>query len=139
MKKILIIITLFIMLITGGENKETFSLLNYFSGEYYSYTTSAINSSSVNLGACYMTSTPAETHCIGESVKVNNLEPISAIKTLKAEIVKAEMLQNGAVIFYCYSPNIKSSVSAFNKKVNIQLAYYEDYSIIGWPLILSSF
>lgn len=127
------------MLITGGENKETFSLLNYFSGEYYSYTTSAINASSVNLGACYMTSVQAETHCIGESVKVNNLEPISAIKTLKAEIVKTEILQNGAVVFYCYSPNVKSSVNAFNKKINIQLAYYEDYSIVGWPLILSSF
>lgn len=127
------------MLITGGEQKETFSLLNYFSGEYHSYTTSAVNSSSINLGACYMTSTPAKTHCVGESVKVNNLEPISAIKTLKAKIVKTEILQNGAVIFYCYSPNIKSSVKVFNKKVNIQLAYYEDYSIIGWPLILSSF
>ena len=40
---------------------------------------------------------------------------------------------------YSYSPLIKKSLNIENNNVNLQIAYKNDSSIIGWPLILGSF
>lgn len=139
MKKFLIIITMFLILIMSGRNKTDFSLLQYFSGEYCCYTETDMGSG-VNLGFCYMQTSNENTNkIIGESLKIENFEPISALKKLKAKLVKTECLEDGTVVMYAYSDLISQNVMVENNKVNLQIAQKDEYSIIGWPLILGSF
>ena len=138
MKKFFVVVILFMILISGVSLKSNFSLLNYFSGEYTVYT-STKGKESVNLGFCYMSTNVLTENVIGESVKIENFEPISGLKTLKAKIVKTEYLENGTTVIYAYTNLINDSVKIENKKVNIQVAHKDEYSIIGWPLILGSF
>ncbi len=139
MKKLLIVATLFIILISGNKNDTDFTLLDYFDGEYYAYTDSILSDESIDLGLCYMTNTHISIeNVIGESMKIYNFEPISAINMLNGKILKTERVQD-AIVFYVYSPIIKKSVNVFDSVVNLQIAFYDEYSIIGWPMILGSF
>ena len=64
---------------------------------------------------------------------------MSALEVLNAKLIKIEQLDTGATIFYAYTDKIKKNVTIENQKVNIQIATYSDYSVIGWPLILGSY
>lgn len=140
MKKFLIAIILMCILLSSNT-KTNFSLLDYFNGEYYAYTSSQVSSNSVNLGNCYMNNFKLKDNSIliGESIKIDNLEIGAALKTLNAKLIKTEHLESGAVVIYAYSPKILTSVRVGSNKVNLQIANYDEYSIIGWPLILGSF
>lgn len=141
MKKLFLVIVVFLVLIGNVGYKSNFTLLDYFSGEYYVYTSNKQGVDSVFLGSCYMSSTPLETsdEIIGESMKIYNFEPVSALQSLNATIIFSECLDSGASVIYAYTDKIKKFVQVNGKKVNIQLAHYDEYSIIGWPLILGSF
>ena len=138
MKKICIVVILFVILISGISLKKDFTLLDYFSGEYTVYT-STQGKESINLGFCYMSSNISTQNVVGESIRIKNFEPISALKTLKARVVKTEYLEDGTTVIYAYTNLIDDTVKIENKKVNIQVAHKDEYSIIGWPLILGSF
>ena len=140
MKKFLIIIILFVIFISSGHVKNNFTLLDYFSGEYLSYTDAPVDDESVNLGFCYMQNNYNKKYkLVGESLKIKNFEPGQAIEVLKAEVIKTEYLENGTVVIYAYSRYIDKIVTVDNKNVNLQIAHNDEYSIIGWPLILGSF
>jgi len=136
MKKMLILIAIFIFLVSGVPHKE-FSLLDYFEGDYVCYSETE-NNQSLNLGACYMTKENVSNK-IGESLTVQNFEPSSALKELNAKVIKTEVLDSGAVVIYAYCSQIPRTIELFNSKVNLQIAYYDTHSVIGWPLILGSF
>ncbi len=139
MKKILVCVIIFIVLLSGIPEKE-FSLLDYFEGDYVYYTNSPVSDKHINLGTCYMNYGKTENvSVVGESMTIQNFEPASAIKELSADIVKTECLEDGTIIIYAYSRLIPKKVEIEGKKVNLQIAYYEEYSVIGWPLILGSF
>ena len=124
----------------SGTPKQNFSLTDYFSGEYYAYTENPASENYIFLGFCYMNKGKVMQHnLVGESMVIKNFEPISAIKTLNAKIVKTEVLDSGAVVIYAYSSFINKNVTLENEKVNLQIAYYDNYSVIGWPVILGSF
>ena len=135
MKKLFIIIVLFLILICNIQPKADFSLLDYFDGEYTVYSNSG---EGVNLGFCYMSSKPVDNK-MGESLKIENCLPSAALTKLNAKVVKTEYLQTGASVIYAYTNKIANSVEVNNNKVNLQLACYDDYFIIGWPLIMGSF
>lgn len=137
MKKIWIMIFIFIFLLTGQSNKE-FSLLEYFDGDYSAYVTTA-EYGGTNLGACYMTSNKKTKNRIGESMVIQNFEVGSALRTLQAKVIKTEYLPTGATVVYAYTKAIKNSVKVDDKTVNIQIACYDDYVVIGWPVIMGSF
>ncbi len=138
MKKLLIIATLFIILVAGEKKENNFSLRDYFSGEYYAYVDKNVDNS-VFLGFCYMTADNIETNeIIGESMKIYDFEVSSAIDDLDAYIIKSEWVED-AVVIYAYTNKIETSVNAFDATVNLQIACYDEYCIIGWPLILGSF
>ena len=140
MKKFFIVISLFLILISSKKVENDFTLLDYFSGEYSSYTETAVDVSSINLGFCFkQDNIVEESELVGESLKVVNFEPMAALKKLKANIVKTEYLEEGITVFYAYTSLIKDNVDIDDKKVNIQIAHKDDYSVIGWPLILGSF
>lgn len=128
-------------ILISSNVKTDFSLLNYFSGEYYAYTNRQVSTSSVNLGSCYMNNFKLKNSSIviGESIKVENLEVGAVLKSLNAKVIKTEYLESGAVVIYAYSPKISKSVMVNSNKVNLQIANYDEYSIVGWPLILGSF
>ena len=86
-----------------------------------------------------MSSNPTMLNYIGESIKIENCEPLSAIKTLNGKILFCETLENGTEVLYAFSNKIPKSVKLNNQEVNIQVAHNNSYSIIGWPLILGSF
>ena len=70
---------------------------------------------------------------------IENFEPIAAIEELNAKILFTEFLGIGASVIYAYTDQIGRYVNVNGEKVNIQIAQYNDYSVIGWPLILGSF
>ncbi len=140
MKKFFIVIAMFLILISCKEVENDFTLLDYFSGEYMAYTETSKSENCVNLGFCYMQDEVVkENELVGESLKIYNFEPISALEKLNAKLVKTEYLENGTTIIYAYTNLIKEKVEVENKNVNIQIAQNDEYSIIGWPLILGSY
>ena len=138
MKKFIVIIFIVALLIFCNPKPKNFTLLDYFAGEYSVYTETKLDES-IDLGFCYMSNNRVASHCLGESVKMENLEPISALRTLNAQIISTEMLENGTTVMYAYSKLIDSSVELNNRKVNLQIAHNDCYTVIGWPLILGSF
>ena len=121
------------------DKNVSFSLTNYFSGNYYSYSKEKINNNSINLGFCYLNKNIKSNDIIGESITTNNLELGSTIKQLNAKVVKTEYLENGITVIYTYTPLIKDNVCINNEKVNLQFAIKNETITIGWPLILGSF
>lgn len=137
MKKFLIMLFMFIFLLCG-QKQQNFSLLQYFDGDYFAYT-SAADFEATNLGVCFQTPNTKAQNKIGESITIKNFEPSAAIKTLQAKVVKTEYLPTGASVIYAYSNLVPSSIRVDDKLVNLQIACYETYTIIGWPLIVGSF
>lgn len=140
MKKFLVVAILFLILITGADNKRAFTLLDFFDGEYYAYTETQIFEDSVDLGFCYMNNKVIENEELkGESMVVYNFEPYAALNALSAKIIETEYLEDGSVVMYAYSPLIRETVKFGNKRVNLQICHKNEYSVVGWPLILGSF
>lgn len=138
MKKLWLTIFIFIFLLAGQKTKLNFSLQSYFEGEYCAYVETN-EFGGTNLGVCYMTRNRKVPNKIGESMTIYNFEPISALKTLQATVIKTETLTDGTSVIYAYTDLIDKTVDVEGKKVNLQLACYEDHTVIGWPLILGSF
>lgn len=139
MKKLAVVVFMFIVLLGGVEDYEQFSLLNYFSGEYTVYTSQESGENSVNLGFCYMNSQPVKDYVMGESMVIDNLEVGDALNKLKARVVKTEYLEDGTTVIYAFSSLINQNVEVDGKKVNLQIANKEERYIVGWPLILGSY
>ncbi len=140
MKKLFAFIFIFVLLIINVPTDKAFSLLDYYNGEYVCYLNEPISNKSINLGACYMDSVVgAKENVQGESLTLNNFEPIDALRKLNAKVIKVENLEGGATILYAYSTKIPKSVIVEDEKVNLQIAHYDSHTVIGWPLILGSF
>lgn len=141
MKKILIALFLFVLLISTATTKNNFTLNDYFTGNYYAYTKTELDKNGTNLGSCYMYNCQIKdvSLLVGESMVINNFEPANALKQLKAQVRKTEYLETGASVIYAYSPLINTDVEVDGKKVNLQIACYDNFCVVGWPLILGSF
>ncbi len=140
MKKLFVVIVVFLILIGNVGVKNNFTLLDYFDGEYYAYSNSPISNHYIFLGSCYMNIGEVNSNdIVGESMIIENFEPIAAIEELNGKIIFTEFLDTGASVIYAYTDQIGRYVNVNGKKVNIQIAQYNDYSVIGWPLILGSF
>ncbi len=141
MKKMIVVLFLFFLLVSNlGNDRKDFTLKNYASGEYTVYTNKEVNEDSIFLGTCYMTKCMnVPKNIIGESIKTSDTELVSLLNKLEAEIVKTENLDCGAVVISAYSPKIDEKIEIDGKNVNLQIASYTDYSIIGWPMIMGSF
>lgn len=139
MKKFMVVIVMFLVVLTSSNLETNFSLLNYFSGEYTAYTSTQNGEDATYLGFCYMNSQKPSENLIGESMMIKNFEVASALETLKARVVKTEYLQDGTTVIYAFTNLIKGQVRVDNYLVNLQIAEKTDYYIIGWPLILGSF
>lgn len=138
MKKWFCIVAVFVIVLSGGRGGNTFSLTDYFNGNYYCYTESPLAEHSINLGPFYETENCKEQNVLGESMVIKNFEPISALKTLDANLVSTEVVGT-VVVMYAYTPLISDYKIVSGNKVNLQIATYENYSVVGWPLILGSF
>ena len=138
MKKLLAVIAMFVIFFNSGEN-EDISLLDYFDGEYVAYSNEPLSERCVDLGCCYMNYGAVDGMVIGESITVERLEIASAIESLSAKVVKTEVLNDGTNVIYCFTDKIDCNVMLDGKRVNIQIAEKDEYSVIGWPLILGSF
>ena len=140
MKKIFITIIVMFIVASNVNSAPTFCLLDWFEGDYYAYTQTKTDPQSTNLGFCYMTNKQvSKNQILGESMVIKNFEPSSALNKLEAEVVKTEYLENGTIVIYAYTKKINKTVSMFDKQVNLQIAYKEESSVIGWPLIYGSF
>lgn len=140
MKKLFVVIVVFLILIGNVGVKNNFTLLDYFDGEYYAYSNSPISNHYIFLGSCYMNIGEVNSNdIVGESMIIENFEPIAAIEELNAKILFTEFLDTGASVIYAYTDQIGRYVNVNGEKVNVQIAQYNDYSVIGWPLILGSF
>ena len=138
MKKMCVVIVVFLILLSCAETNESFTLLNYFSGEYTVYTSTNSNNGKY-LGFCYMSETQTSKDVIGESLVIYNLELDSALKNLNANVVKTEYLDDGTVVIYAHTNLINKTEKVGGKRINLQIAHKNDRFVIGWPLILGSF
>ena len=139
MKKLMIAIFMFIIVLAGNKEVCDFTLLDYFSGEYTVYTSKANGNDCVDLGFCYMSSRPTTEDIVGESMVIEDFEIASAIKVLNAKVVKTEFLEDGTTVIYAFTNLISQKVKVSDKNVNLQIAQKDDITVIGWPLILGSF
>lgn len=141
MKKFIVLPILLLIIICNIYNKQEFSLSTYFNqGKLSYYTNTATNTLSVKLADSYMSLTKPNAKIIGESMYFNNLEVISAIKTLKASVKFTEYLsEQNLTLIYCYTSLIPTYKYVKSNKINLQISTCEEYSIIGWPLIYGSF
>ena len=139
MKKLAVVMFMFIVLLNGVVDNEQFSLLDYFSGDYTVYTSQSNEEDCVDLGFCYMNSKPVTNSVIGESLVIENLEVGDALNKLKARVVKTEYLEDGTTVIYAISSLIKTNVDVDGKKVNLQIANKDNRFVVGWPLILGSY
>lgn len=138
MKKLLVVIIVFLIILSRVEINSSFTLLDYFSGEYIAYTSQELDNS-VDLGFCYMNVHPVDSEIIGESMVILNFEIGEAIDNLNAKVVKTEYLDDGTTVIYAYSKLINEKVEVDGKKVNLQIATKDERTVIGWPLIIGSY
>lgn len=138
MKKLFIACVLMILLLCGVWKNQQFTLLDFFDGEYLAYTAERVQGAT-DLGFCRVIEKRDVSSVIGESIKIKNFEPVSAMEILNAKLLKTEVLNNGTIVLYGYSDLINKSVVVNSQQVNLQIACYEEYCVIGWPLILGSF
>lgn len=138
MKKFMVVIVVFLVVLSASSQASSFSLLNYFSGDYTAYTSTQNGDEAINLGFCYMNTKPGE-NIVGESMVIKNFEVSSVLETLKARVVKTEYLTDGTIVIYAFTNLIKDQIRVDNQLVNLQIAEKQDYHIIGWPLILGSY
>lgn len=138
MKKMAVVILMFMIIVGGFKAENDFTLLNYFSGEYSVYT-STNSDGAINLGFCYMSTNPGQENVLGESMKIEQFEVGTALETLNAKVVKTEYLDDGTTVIYAYSQLIDETVKAYGHNVNLQIAIKDEKTIIGWPLILGSY
>lgn len=139
MKKLLVVVVMFLVVLSSFEPNANFSLLNYFSGDYTVYTSKRTGKDSIDLGFCYMSTKPVSDYVVGESIVIENLEVASALDKLNAIVVKTEYLEDGTVLIYAHTSLIEDVVKMSGKRVNLQIATNDQHSIIGWPLILGSY
>ena len=140
MKKILILIVLLLILVLNcAKTQKDFTLKDYFpSGHITYYTNSNKDTCTQLLPSVYISDRPKQ--IIGESIFLKNIELGNAIKILSAKVVYVETLkEKGLTILYCNSPKLKTSVKYKNANINLQIVSCENYTIIGWPMILGSF
>lgn len=68
------------------------------------------------------------------------LSPREIIQTLNAKIHSKQILKNENLeIYYCFVENINSFIVCSNKKVNLQIAFNGEKSIIGFPIIQTGY
>ena len=139
MKKIAVVLIMFLIILNGAKSENKFSLLNYFSGEYIAYTSSPSGKDCIDLGFCFVNSKPVDDCVVGESITIENCEVASVISVLNARVIKTEYLEDGTTVIYAYSNLINENVDVFGKNVNLQIATKDERTVIGWPLILGSF
>lgn len=137
----LVVVFLFFLLVNHFNSQKIFSLQNYVQGEYTAYTNKKVAEKSIYLGTCYMVSGKVneKDSIVGESVKSYNLEVGKFLKDLDATVVANNYIESGVVVISAFSPKIKNKVKENGRWINLQIASYEDYTIVGWPVILGSF
>ena len=138
MKKIIVLILLLaILVISGIEKKGEFSFASYF--DYGELTIFRQSSGEVEI-LPNITTYKNDKAILGESMFFENVEVDTLLKTLSANILCTEqVVEENLTILYCYSPNIPKIVSFNNFNINLQVATTDDYTVIGWPMILGSF
>ncbi len=141
MKKLIIIFILSVLICCSTYIKQNFTLSSYFTtGQLSYYTSSPITTSSIKLADAYLTHEKPSSNIIGESMYFTNLEVISAIDTLKAEVKFTEYLsEQNLTLIYCYTNLIPTYKYVKSFKINLQISTNDEYTIIGWPLIYGSF
>lgn len=68
------------------------------------------------------------------------LFPREIIKTLNAKLHSKQFLENENLeIYYCFVENINNFIVCNNKKVNLQIAFNGEKSIVGFPIIQTGY
>lgn len=69
-----------------------------------------------------------------------NLSPDEIVKKLNAKIHSKQILENeGLEIYYCFVENINEFIISNGKKVNLQIAFNGEKSIVGFPIIKTGY
>lgn len=68
------------------------------------------------------------------------LTPSEIIKKTNAKIHSKQILENeGLEIYYCFVENINSFILSKGQKVNLQIAFNGEKSVIGFPIIQTGY
>ncbi len=68
------------------------------------------------------------------------LTPNEIIKKLNAKIHSKQILENeGLELYYCFVENINSFILSKGQKVNLQIAFNGEKSVVGFPIIQTGY
>lgn len=133
-KAVVFLMSVFCILALYQENSQ--SQLSAFGSPYEIY---AQQNSSL---AKIIRSTAIERQKIffktGESIIVSEQYENSILQLLDAKIVFKETSSRGTSV-YGYSKKLKNSINVKGQKINLQIFYGEDKTVLGSPIILGSF
>lgn len=138
MKKILIfIIMLIIVIFNCAYIKKDFSLRDYFpEGQITIYSNIADCDNQQIVQDVYITHN--RNSVIGESVFLKNFETDQILKILGAKVMSVEYVDELTILF-CRTDKISKLVEHSDQKINLQIASCEEYTVVGWPMILGAF
>ena len=138
MKKFLILILLLaIIVVSGMGKKEEFSFSDYFD---YGELTVYRQSDGENEILPNITTYINNQKILGESIYFENVEVGKIIQDLSAKLLfSEELIDENLTILYCYSPNIPKTAIVKGQEINLQIATGENYTVVGWPMILGGF
>lgn len=69
-----------------------------------------------------------------------NLSPNEIIRRLNAKLHSKQILENeGLEIYYCFVENINEFIISDGKKINLQIAFNGEKSIVGFPIIKTGY
>lgn len=138
MKKILIFIVLLVIVILNfAYVKKDFSLRDYFpEGQITIFSNIQDCDNQEIIKDVYITQN--RNSVIGESVFLKNFEIGQILKILSAKVLSVEYLDDLTILF-CKTDKISKLVKHNGQKINLQIASCEDYTVVGWPMILGGF
>lgn len=136
MKKFIILIAILAIIVFNSlDVKSNFSLRDYFSFGKLSVYTKTFNNGNLLPN---ISKNSQNGKLVGESLECDNIEVGNILESLNGNIIFVENVEN-LTILYCYTYKIPKKVKVKNHYINLQIATCENYTIIGWPLILGSF
>ena len=157
MKKFLYLGLVFVLLSLISFNAPTFySLKNYYPNATYSFyvgdevTSSGLYTTIENAGLGTIVSCKAGfsslakkrlNNILGESLTFegHSMDIFKLLNYYDANIVKEEILNDGARSVYASTNKINNSILIDDKKINLQIVYSNGQVTIGTPVILGSY
>ena len=141
-KFLILLMCLYLLVLFFNQYDTSFSLSQQVNGtNLLYYTEISASENAICCGNLFInTKIENDAKVIGESIEIESEKLESVLKNLKFKFKAKEYIEaNNLYVLYGFSDKIPNITHYGNYLTNLQIAVYENYCIIGWPMILGSF